>query len=284
MMNGFTFKNRHSSEFGIVLKTKSAVIFPSPRLYSYSPMHYDGSYDFSECNPYERTFYNDRMFELQMQIMADNFTLLQSKAAKIAAWLVGSGELVFDAANSTRWRARVSSQLSFSPEHRGKKAVIGVIFVVSAMGQASFDVSEGIKLSDGLLIGSGILLEVESKFLDIKLSAGNNTVSFLNIGDFYIRPIFTISGNCDMVTLGSMGKSFSVSSIGKQGVVIDFEKHTVTSKTGENLMGGFDGEFFEFPAGRTDVNIYSDADAVADISYYPKTMYDFNFNGIDWEG
>ncbi|MDD6484884.1 MAG: phage tail family protein [Clostridiales bacterium] len=281
MRNGFSFKGQHCSKFGIIPKTKAAVIFPSPKLYSYSPLLYDGSYDFSECNSFGRTFYGDRVFELEMQLGAADYFELRQKAAKIAAWLCGSGELIFDEANSVQWTARVASEMSFSPERGGKKAVIGVIFSVGAMGHAGFDTSEGPRLYDGAVLGSALPLDMSGYFSGIKLNARNNKITFINIGDFYARPVFKISG-ADMVVIGNGTDSVSVSSAGGNAV-IDFEHHTATDFLGNSLMNTLEGEFFELGAGKTELNIYCDGESVMDICYTPRCMFDFSFEDIEWE-
>lgn len=281
MINGFTFKNRHSSEFGIISKTKTFAMVPQAKIYAYSPALSDGSTDFSKCNPYGREFYNDRSAQLELQIAASGFDALKARAAKIAAWLHGSGDLIFDSSNSTVWKARLASDISFSPERRGQKAVLGALFTIYGMGRASFDMGEGIYLRDGIMIGADIAPASCKYYRNIQLKKGNNSLKFLNIGDFYAHPVFKISG-AGMAVI-SNGKK-SLTAVGDEVIELDFARHYAKDKNGESIMSNVSGEFFEFEPGITQYSVYVDADAVMDISCVPQCMYDFDFSDIDWEG
>ena len=72
MKTGFTFKGRHSDEFGLVMKTSSRPIHPEMKSYTYDSPLTDGVYDFSSANSYGRAFYQNRIFTLIMQIYADD--------------------------------------------------------------------------------------------------------------------------------------------------------------------------------------------------------------------
>ena len=62
MRNGFIFKDRHSSDFGVTVRTKSRPILPSVKENIVDLPYRDGGYDFSKANPFGREFYNDRIF------------------------------------------------------------------------------------------------------------------------------------------------------------------------------------------------------------------------------
>ena len=68
MRNGFIFKDRHSSDFGVTVRTKSRPILPSVKENIVDLPYRDGGYDFSKANPFGREFYNDRIFTVTFNI------------------------------------------------------------------------------------------------------------------------------------------------------------------------------------------------------------------------
>ena len=56
MRNGFIFKDRHSSDFGVTVRTKSRPILPSVKENIVDLPYRDGVYDFSKANPFGREF------------------------------------------------------------------------------------------------------------------------------------------------------------------------------------------------------------------------------------
>ena len=69
MKNGFIFKDRHSSDFGVTVRTKSRPILPSVKENIVDLPYRDGGYDFSKANPFGREFYNDRIFTVTFNII-----------------------------------------------------------------------------------------------------------------------------------------------------------------------------------------------------------------------
>ena len=164
MKQGFTFKNRHSSEFGVVVKTKTRPLLPEVKTYISEAPLMDGGYDFTSANPFGREFYNDRMMEPTLQITADNLEELERKAAKIAAWLRGSGDLIFDSAHGVKWTGRFVSETAFVPEHRGKTAVVSAVFRAKPIGKATFDTIDGILLGNAVSLDSDLPLDLSEHF------------------------------------------------------------------------------------------------------------------------
>lgn len=280
MKTGFIFKNRHSSEFGVILKTKSRPALPGVKSYRYDVPNMDGSYDFTAANPFGREFYNDRIFELSLQITADHLTALERKTAAIAAWLTGSGELIFDAASGVQWKGRFISEVAYAPEKRGKTAILSVIFQSTPIGEATFNTIDGIRLKDAVYLDSDIPLDMSGYFVK-SLTSGSNAVDFVNLGDFYVRPQLEFVGDMKNVTV-SFGDSKMMLEDLTGNAVIDLEKCIVTDGNGNSLLGNMQGDFFELPAGRSVLQIYTDEPCTLSLRYTPRTIYDFDFSEIDW--
>lgn len=279
MKKGFTFKNRHSSEFGVVVKTRSRRLLPGVKSYFYSTPLMDGSYDFTEANIMGREFYNDRTFELSLQITADCLDELEKKNAHAAIWLRGSGDLIFDSAASVKWRGRFISDLAFAPERRGKSAVISAVFQSEPIGMATFTTGKGIYLGDAVALDSDIPLDMSSYF-EKQLTHGENTVDFINLGDFYVRPVLKFDNGSNITV--TYGDSKIILEGLTSGAVIDLEKCNITDNSGNCILSKMQGNFFELPPGRSTLEIYADAPCALTIDYAPRTIYDFDFSAIDW--
>lgn len=281
MQSGFTFKNRHSREFGIVAKTKARSLLPDAKSYTYDTPLMDGAYDMTEANAYGRTFYKDRVFEIDMQISGDNLAELERKAARTASWLTGGGKLIFDDSSAVSWDARCISNVTFAPERRGKTAVLSVIFSAGAIGLATFGAADGITLGDAVSLDSDIPLDM-SGYFEKQLVGGENTVRVVNIGDFYIRPSFEFIGDTENITVKYGDTKILLEALTESVNIIDLEKCNVTDGNGNSILEKMQGDFFELPSGASELMIYTSAPCVLKIDYIPKTIYDFDFSEIDW--
>ena len=67
MRNGFYFKNKHSNDFGVTVQTQSRPIKPEMKIQTYDSPYIDGEYDFSTANAYNREFYKNRVFKMNLQ-------------------------------------------------------------------------------------------------------------------------------------------------------------------------------------------------------------------------
>lgn len=278
MKSGFMFKGRSSNEFGVDIQTKNRTMLPSVKNQTYGVPNMDGDYDMTEANEYGRAFYEDRVFEVTMHIYGDNLAELERKAAGIASWLTGKGLFKFDDMSSS-YNARVISNVAFTPERYGKKADVSVIFQSEAIGRADFNVSDGIRLKNDVLLDSNIPLDM-SEFFTKQLSAGKNYIEFVNIGDFYVRPILTFDGVKNITVTYGDGK-IMIEDLEKD-TVINFGKCIVTNSDGDNLISKMSGKFFELPTGVSELEIYVSEECQMKIDYTPRTIYDFDFSQTDW--
>ncbi|MDD6484249.1 MAG: phage tail family protein, partial [Clostridiales bacterium] len=221
----------------------------------------------------------DRTFELSLQISADSFRELNKKAARLAIWLSGEGELIFDESDGVIWDAKCISGASFSPERRGKSAVISVIMKSTATGKAGFDTLSGIALSDAPSLFADIPLDFSQYFT---FEAPANTVFIPNMGDWWVRPMIKLEceeaiGDIDIV-FGE--KELHISSA-PENAQIDCENFTVTGGN-QNLLGYMKGSFFELPPGGGYMSVSVQNPCTVQILYTPKTIYDFDFEAVKW--
>lgn len=276
----FTYKGKSSKDFGVTARTKSRSLLPETKRYTYDTPLMDGSYDFTEANRFKRPFYKDRVHDMTLRITADSLDELGIKAAKIAAWLTGSGELTFSDTELTIWDARVASDVAYTPERYGKTAELSVMFQSSAIGRAAFTTGDGICLGDAVRLDSDIPLDM-SAYFEKQLTHGENTVDFINLGDFYVRPALEFGSGAQNITVTYGDSKITLEGL-TDGAVIDLEKCNVTDNSGNSILSKMQGSFFELPPGRSTLEIYVDAPCTLTIDYAPRTIYDFDFSSIDW--
>ncbi len=277
MRNGFTFKNRHSSEFGVTVRTKSRPITAGVKSVTADLPYRDGEYDFSAANPQGRDHYKKRTFVLSLGITADNLTALQSKISKLALWLTGSGELIFDDLPLVVWKAKVADEILYMPEHGGTAAETEVSFSVEPFGEGLFG-TEGPLLGHPLRLDSEIPLSTDCLYEHTVDGSGN--ISIVNFGDMPVSPVIDITGNTGNITLSLGEKTLSFSAGGKS-VTADFEKQTVRTEGG---VIGVTGEFFELSAGTNNIAVTNSAsgDITVKVSFKPKYMYGADYSHMDW--
>ena len=138
MRNGFTFKDRHSSEFGVTVKTKARPITVGAKTFTLDLPYRDGEYDFSMSNPNGREYYRKRTFVLSLGMTTDNLAALQRKISKLSLWLTGSGELIFDDLPLVKWSGKVVDEIVYMPEHGGTKAEVEVSISAEPLARGLF--------------------------------------------------------------------------------------------------------------------------------------------------
>lgn len=277
MRNGFTFKDRHSSEFGVTVRTKSRPITAGVKSFTSDLPYRDGEYDFSAANPHGREHYAKRIFVMSLSLRADNLAALQGKISKLALWLTGSGSLIFDDLPLVVWNARVTDEIAYMPEHGGTKAELEVSFSAEPFGEALFG-TEGPLIGHPLPIGSDIPLSTDCAYTYTVDSSGN--ICIVNFGDMPVSPVIKITGSTGSITLSLGEKTLSFSAGGKS-VTADFEKQTV--KTGESLVG-VTGEFFEIPSGINHIAVTNSASGniIVTVEFKTRYMYGADYSHIDW--
>ena len=175
MRNGFIFKDRHSSDFGVTVRTKSRPILPSVKENIVDLPYRDGGYDFSKANPFGREFYNDRIFTVTFNIYADNLAEMQRNLSLLSLWLCGEGELIFDDMPFSKWRGKVSDEVIYMPEYSGRKAVMEVSFRAEPFCKCIFD-TEGPALEMPFMLDANIL--VSGEFFEFP--SGRNKLHIVN--------------------------------------------------------------------------------------------------------
>lgn len=269
MRNGFIFKNKHSNDFGVTVQTQSRPIKPEMKVQTYDSPYIDGEYDFSTANAYNREFYKNRVFKMNLQIQAADLSELNNKIAKITTWLMGNGELIFDDIPNVKWNATVIETIDYKPENGGHKAVVAVSYKVQTWAALVFDIFDGPTLDN-----SNVRLDDEiplspSDYYTVK-TVGDSTI--YNTGDRPVRPVLRVKDVTKSVTITCNGVSITV----LKNCVIDCDKQLVTDTNGNSIMNSITGSFFELETGANTINL--SAAATVEFSFYPQYVWN---TGID---
>lgn len=289
MRSGFTYNGKHSSGFGITAKTKSRPVVPEMKYNSFESPLIDGVYDFSEANEYGRVFYNDRFFEIQIQVTSDNLRTLEKKVSKIAVWLRGSGELQFDDMPLVKWKCRIISEMGFMPELRGKMTVMTAVFRVEPYSRCVFDTVNGPVLDLETELDTNIPIDIPC-MLTWDFAGGNNqyadvskVLKIVNAGNAHVRPVIRIDGQVKNISLGCGSKALQINDT-KSGFIIDCEKQIVTDSSGADVMTKFEGGFPELGEGVSYMQLSMSVNGSASVSveYIPRFIYDCDFDDADW--
>lgn len=289
MRFGFTYKGKHSSEFGITAKSKSRPILPSMKYSSFESPAMDGVYDFSASNQYGHAFYNDRFFEIQIQVSAKDMRALEKKVSKIAVWLKGKGELVFDDMPFVKWQAKIVSEMGFVPEIRGSATVMTAVFRVEPFSVCFFDTADGPMLESVIELDTNLPVDVPEQFTwsfagaEGQYESVSKTIRVVNVGDVEVLPVIRINGQVKNIGIVCGSQILAVDTSGS-GFVIDCKRHIITDADGVSVMTKAAGNFPEIGIGVSEIRLSMSVKGVAEVrvEYTPRFVYDCDFDDVDW--
>lgn len=274
MRSGFTFNNKHTSEFtAVTVRTKDRPVFPAVKELTHSTDDMDGEYDFSDVSGHE--YFNTRNFQMEFAVQANNLKDLQKKISKLSRWFKGQGTLIFDDIPFVKWNVRIVDSVSYMPEHGGTKAVLAVTYKAQPFSELIFDVLEGPCLDDDIELDSEWPLD-SAEFLTFN-GAGTYT-NVPNVGDVHVKPIITVTGSAGTFTIGNNGSNITVKHSGS--FVIDCEKEIVYSGD-KSLMENVSGTFLELVPD-TDNTVTISGNGTVQINYTPQFLYDADLDNMDW--
>ncbi|MCC8160127.1 MAG: phage tail family protein [Oscillospiraceae bacterium] len=277
MRIGFRFKGLYSGDFeGVTVKTSDRPIRPETKDTTYSPTNADGEQSFAAANFYGHEYYEDKIFQMEIGIAANDIYDLQNKLTKISTWIMGRGTLIFDDTPLVKWDARIIDTVAYAPEYRGRKAKITVKYRVKPFGELVFDTLDGPYIDDALYLDSEIPLDIGEYFT--LTGAGEHNV--INIGDMPVRPVITVTGAEEEVSLECNGITLTV----PYSAVIDCERYTVTDEDGNSLMTDVSGDFPELLPGGNIITVTSDEDITITVNYEARFIHNADFDkDFGWE-
>lgn len=273
MQKGLTFRGIHSASLGVSVKTRSRPVLPEARRLTFEPAAADGVRDLSAFNSRGRVLYSERRFTADMHVSADDVDGLQRKLARIASWLCGSGELVFDDLPDVVWKASMLGMLDYAPERAGKQAILSAEFNAEPFSYAPFTARQGIPIGSSRPIGSDIPIGLPG-ILTYTLGA-SGTVEALNIGTAPTRPVITINDPFGTYTAEINGVSIEAEiGASADALVIDCENYRVYAVNGSGYLR-FSGTFPELFPGMNEIRIsgIGIAGKTVTVDYRPRFLY-----------
>lgn len=273
MRTGFTFREQHSGSFdGVIVKTVDRPVRPDTKEEIFNPSNGDGERSFARANPYGREFYESKIYQMEIDIIASGLSDLQSKITKLSRWIMGSGILIFDDTPLVRWIARIVDTVQYMPEHGGKNAKFIVKYKVQPFAELVFNTMDGVCLDDEIELDSDIPLDL-GEFFTFE-GAGTHTVK--NIGDMPVRPIITVNNATKPVTISVNGIELTV----PKSAEIDCENYTVRDTKGNSLMREISGDFFELMVGDNAMVVISSENVAVEVEYNPKYIHNVDIKDM----
>ncbi|MGM9937962.1 MAG: phage distal tail protein, partial [Candidatus Ornithomonoglobus sp.] len=269
MQTGFTFKGRHSREFGIYASTKLRPVLPEVKRLTFEPDGADGVVDLSACNSSGRFLYNERVFQINVGVKADDIYKLQNRFSKIASWLHGTGELRFDDLPGIVWDASIISPVEYAPEAAGKKAILSVSINAKPFSRADFIAGEPIPIGSSIPIDAQLPLGY-GEDMTATMTSETQTFTVYNIGTAPTRPIITLTGSYTgyaytvSISDGVTALEFQREKTDTENIV-DMENGTLTADGTARAPTG--GDFFELRPGENKITISCSLKPTVKISY-----------------
>lgn len=243
---GVQFKGVHSTE--IELCTEPDLIerplYPEVRKQKIEIMGRHGSYDFSGSE------YRDKKVKVTFRFAEYNYDekMFIHKYHEAAAWLRGKGELIFDDDTDKYYIAKVFSMTEL------KEAILIGEFTVEFECEPFQYLIENV--SD-IILDSEIMLLYDLRLGDaFQFEVGyNRTIEINNFGHVEVRPIITVEGSFNDLSIKCNGITFEYNSpVNSKKLIINGDEYKVTVDGG-SVIGNSNGEFIELTSGVNNVTI-----------------------------
>jgi predicted phage tail component-like protein len=107
-VNGFTFRDVHTSDIGVVWQSGDRTVLPSKRIVRYEVPGRDGYYESNIST------YDNREVTGTLSFVGDDISYegLRTKVREVAKWLSGKGNLIFDDEPDKAYTAQIIEGVS----------------------------------------------------------------------------------------------------------------------------------------------------------------------------
>lgn len=286
MQAQFSFKGRHLRDLGLEasVKTKSRPVLPEAKNRDLEVPFADGCYDFTDHNPRGRPLYKERAFVLQISVKS-NPNRLMTDITKIANWLHGRGELIFDDMPDVIWDAAIWGGVNFEPLVWGRKAVLEVTFRVKPFSRYPYHMQHTIRLGDPIRLGRRIPLGAFAGFFSFSQTEQEGRFMIKNIGSVPTAPRIMIdcpTGTDEIYIFLEGETKIELMRKHTTHIVIDHEKMMITDGQ-KNILDEctlLTEDFFELAPGDNEVTIRIDKATAWTVKFDFTPRY--FFNTLDW--
>ncbi|RAU96844.1 distal tail protein Dit [Paenibacillus sp. YN15] len=243
MPDGFTYRGRHCSEFGVNLLSYT-VNTPEIRNYTEEADGRAGVYDYgSEWGTREITVTVD---------VTPNSVSLKRRQSQIMAWLSpvsnGAGALIFDEVPDVQYYAKLTGRVGIEQFFRGYGEFTFTFVCADPFGYSTYSV-ESIDVDSAVLVDTDISVDATYSFA----VTGPATFNIDNFGYEPVQPVIEISGSFTTLTLTLGGETLTFSNaMSSQTLVVDFARYASTIAGAPVNVGG---NYGEIAAGITPVSV-----------------------------
>lgn len=271
MMYGFTYRGRHSSEFGLLMNTKDRPVMPPMRKEKATAMYRDGDVDYS--NSGGRIYYDDRIVKLTLTVIKPELRQTHDTVSKIVSWLSGwYDELIFDDMPYTVWLARPEDLGSIEASlHR-----IGKFTVQFRCKPFNRDILDFAPVKVGAKVPIGRMIPINYQCdTEISFESGAKEISFNNVGDAPTYPIINISALKDSyissIQIELNGCMLAYKKIFSE---ISFDCFFWRAMSGgEEVTSAVSGDYPELIPGENKITITASDSGKLTINGYPQYLY-----------
>ena len=269
MMYGFTYRGKHSSEFGLLMNTKDRPVMPPMRKEKATAMYRDGDVDYS--NSGGRIYYDDRIVKLTLTVIKPELRQTHDTVSKIVSWLSGwYDELIFDDMPYTVWLARPEDLGSIEASlHR-----IGKFTVQFRCKPFNRDiVGFGFEVGSIIPVGTEIPINYRSNTA-ISFSIGTEVeYNFNNVGDAPTHPIISIVADSHISNI-QIRLNGCILTYDKSFSEISFDCSSWRAMSGGiEVTSAVSGDYPELIPGENKIAITADNSGKITIDGYPQYLY-----------
>ena len=242
---GFTFNGKHSKEFGLYFKTDEIPYVATKRSSSVTVQGKDGQYIYEDG-------YDNILITLAATVISGSVLTRRKAARKIAAWLSGTGVLVFDYEKDIEYKVvKIPSEILSSMEWSADE--LEIAFECKPHQKQTY-------YNDKITWG-----EATTPWGEMNIPWGGyqrtfdvengDEINVVNAGTYKAMPLIKLTGIATNLSIGPMDILEVQEGV---EVIIDCEEKVVYRTLGASISNyyyNFDGDFIELIPGENRFNI-----------------------------
>lgn len=268
MRHGITFRGKHSNDIGVIVKTVGRPFSPPVKQIDEEVQYRDGNIDLSETGG--RLYYEDKVLELEFQMICPDNIALQRSASKLVNWLSGGyGELIFDDMPTVKWIAKPVDLDDMKIElYKNSKATVQ--FRCRPFNDWRYN-SSGIPLDSDIILDCDLPIGMGDEN-EISFQAGTTENTMIYYGSAPVRPgcELSLSSAVKMLDVTVNGVMVRIIPESETNIIIDCEKAIMPEIC--------EGDFFELQPGENTIKIIcTGGQGVLKFVYNHKLLYGAEF-------
>lgn len=221
-MLGFSFAGEHSSNYGLVMKSRKRPILPKRRIVREELPNRHGSIDF-EVDTFE-----DRIIEVDCSFVENSIQNIRQKARQLAGWLNKTGDLIFDDEPNIKYIGKISNQIDLTTTAR-----VGRFTLIFLCEPFAYGVSQN------------------------AIQFTTSTFNIENKGTWESFPTLIITANSSQVSLTNQhtAEQFVINGLSTGDVIEIDNKNMIVKINNINGLNKFSGDFIKLLPGINSIQV-----------------------------